>query len=191
MLRSKPLPKGRRASQGISMVEFALILPILLTLLLGVIDLSRAIHFNNIISTMSREGANLASRTSQSSESIISVLNFTSAPLDMHAHGIMYISRIKGVSGGNNTVIAVVEEQQRPKSSDGNMTLSSRLWACPSWTSSGVCNIPASTLSRTVTLPFPLTLGGEVYFVEVVYEYLPFTGYLIQTDLDLYSSTFL
>jgi len=191
MLRSKPLPKGRRASQGISMVEFALILPILLTLLLGVIDFSRAIHFNNIISTMSREGANLASRTSQSSESIISVLNFTSAPLDMRAHGIMYISRIKGVSGGNNTVIAVVDEQQRPKSNDGNMALNSRLWTCPSWTSSGKCNVPTSTLSRTVTLPFPLTLGGEVYFVEVVYEYLPFTGYLIQTDLDLYSSTFL
>jgi len=185
------LPKNPLGARGISMLEFALILPILLTLLLGVMDFSRAIQFNNIISNMSREGANLASRTLQSSASIISVLHFTAAPLDMKNHGIMYISKIKGVDGGNNTVIAVIDEQQRSQSSEGKMTLNSRLWTCNAWTTGSACIIPTATAGRTVTLPFPLAIGGEVYFVEVVYEYPPVTGYLIHTNLDLYSSTLL
>jgi hypothetical protein len=184
--------RGRRhASAGVSTIELAIILPILLMLLLGVMDFGRAILFNNVLVNMSREGANLASRTTQGPPSIILVLNFTAAPLDMKGHGMVYISRVEGTNGGNNTVVASVKTQFRPKAGDGDMSLGSRLWTCPSWQSSGQCNVPTDSQSRVVALPVPLALGEEVDVVESMYEYLPFTNYVVSTPIVLYSSTFL
>jgi Flp pilus assembly protein TadG len=65
------------------MIELALILPILLLLGFGGTELSHAILYNNMLINMSREGANLASRTTQSPQFIIDALNHTSAPLKM------------------------------------------------------------------------------------------------------------
>ncbi len=47
---------GRRA-RGQSVVEFALILPVLLALTLTVIDLARAVYYYNTLSNCAREGA--------------------------------------------------------------------------------------------------------------------------------------
>lgn len=49
-------------NKGQSLLELALSLLLLFSLILGVFDLSRAIQANNIVSNMSREGANLAAR---------------------------------------------------------------------------------------------------------------------------------
>jgi len=116
--------RGRRhASAGVSTIELAIILPILLMLVLGAIDFGRAILFNNILINMSREGANLASRTTQDRPGIILVLNFTSSPLVMNEHGMVYISRVRGVDGGHHTVIPILQTQFRPRTTDGDMSL--------------------------------------------------------------------
>lgn len=44
-------------SRGQSLVEFALVLPVLLVILLGVVDLGRAIYYYNTLSNLAREGA--------------------------------------------------------------------------------------------------------------------------------------
>ena len=81
------------ASQnGQSMVELALVVPFLLVLSLGVADVGRALLFNNILTNMSREGANLASRTSQSPAFIIDTLNETAAPLKMATFILIYVA---------------------------------------------------------------------------------------------------
>jgi len=51
---------GRRAGLGQTLVEFALVLPIFLALLFGVIDGGRLIYLNSVISQAAREGARLA-----------------------------------------------------------------------------------------------------------------------------------
>jgi hypothetical protein len=190
-MKQKIIYKKRHIiNQGISTLEFALMLPILLTLVIGVVEFSRALQCNNIISNISREGANLASRTLVAPSTIISVLTFTASPLDMKNHGIMYISKIKGVDGGNNTIVSVIDSQQRSQASEGNTRLASKLWVCPSWAASS-CIVPGAINSKTVALPFPLALGSEIYYVELGYEYIPFSGYLIQQNLNLYSFTLL
>jgi len=47
--------------RGQSLVEFALILPIFLVVLFGLIDLGRAVYMNSTLSQAAREGARLAS----------------------------------------------------------------------------------------------------------------------------------
>lgn len=48
---------ARRASAGQTLVEFALVLPILLALTVGLIDLARGVYFYNTLSNSAREGA--------------------------------------------------------------------------------------------------------------------------------------
>ncbi len=182
-------PKRRAYMGGQSMIEFALIMPILLILLFAVLDLSRAILFNNILINMSREGANLASRTSQNSQFIIDALTHTSAPLEISSRGIIFLSRVKGVDSGSGTVISVVEEQYR--SVTGDASLMSRVWLCTTWESTGKCALPAAVSARVVILPFTLDLGYEVHVVEAIYTYNPLTNFFLKTSPQLYSVTYL
>lgn len=179
----------RTTSAGQSVVELALIMPLLLVLTLGVADLGRALLFNNILINMSREGANLASRTAQSPTFIIDTLNQTAAPLDMATHGMGILSRVKAVDGGSGTVITVVVQQVRAVS--GKTSLTSKLWVCPSWAISGACNLPAADTSRAVTLPFTLALGFEVNVMETLYDYVPLTNFVLHTTQELYARTLL
>ncbi len=181
--------KGRHAAAGLSMIELALVLPVLMLLLMGVTDFGRFNLFDNILINLSREGANLAARTSLSPQFIIDALNHTASPLDMEAHGMVYITRVVGVDGGAGTVVSRVEEQYR--ASVGDTSLHSKLsWTCSSWTGAK-CNLPAATADRLVVLPLPLALGAEVHVVETLYHYSAFTKFLFSTDPDLYSSTLL
>lgn len=188
-MRSTHYLKARLSRSGQSMIEFALILPVLLLLSLGVADLGRALLFNNILVNMSREGGNLASRTSQNPQFIINALTTTSAPLSMGTHGMFFISQVSAVDGGNGSVIYVITEQNR--SASGETSLSSRLWwSCPSWTN-GQCNLPAAASARVVSLPFTLTVGSIVYVVEALYDYTPLTNFVLKTSPILYSQTLL
>ncbi len=180
--------KKRSYSAGQSLLELSMILPILLLLCFGAVELSHAILFNNMLINMSREGANLASRTTQSPQFIIDALNHTSAPLQMEAQGMIYISRVTGTDGGSGLVLPVVDEQYRAV--HGNGALMSRVWGCPHWETTGNCTLPASIASRVVTLPFVLKLGYQVYVVETLYDYNPLTNLFLTTSTELYSVTY-
>src|SRR6188472_2359657 len=50
-----------RVSRGQSLVEFAMVLPILLLVVFGVFDVGRLVYTNSVLSQAAREGARLAS----------------------------------------------------------------------------------------------------------------------------------
>ena len=52
---------GRRRRRGQSLVEFALVLPIFLLVLFGLIDVGRYVYMNTMLSQAAREGARVAS----------------------------------------------------------------------------------------------------------------------------------
>jgi Flp pilus assembly protein TadG len=52
--------RGRRSRRGQSLVEFALILPVFILVLLGIFDLGRAVYAYNTINNAAREAARLA-----------------------------------------------------------------------------------------------------------------------------------
>jgi hypothetical protein len=59
-MRILRLPRISRARPGQSLVEFALILPILLILLLGIVDFGRAVAAYNSVSNGARSGVRVA-----------------------------------------------------------------------------------------------------------------------------------
>lgn len=53
-------PTGAHQERGQSLVEFALVLPIFLLILLGLIDAGRYVYMNSVLSQAAREGARVA-----------------------------------------------------------------------------------------------------------------------------------
>jgi len=51
---------GRQAGLGQALVEFALIIPVFLLMLFGVVDAGRYVYMNGVLSQAAREGARLA-----------------------------------------------------------------------------------------------------------------------------------
>jgi len=184
--------RNSRSNQGQSLIELAIILPLLLLLALGIVDFARAIQFNNILVAMSREGANLAARTSDTHQDIIRAINSTAEPLLMDAHGMMYITRILGTKVGGS-VEARVQSQTRAVT--GNKTLISDVWGnCDSWDLSNGVNrgscltIPVGTKAK---LNMVLSDGDDVYAVEVFYDYQVIVSYVMKSNPKLYSLTVL
>ena len=97
---------------------------------------------------------------------------------------MMYITKLTGLPSGQ----ARVEEQYR-RPTGGKTTLVSKLWACSSWSGTGVCNMPG--VRPTITLSVALTNGETVYAVEAFYDYTLFTRYVTSDDPRLYSLTIL
>lgn len=187
----------KKAVQGQSLIELALLLPPLLMLVFGVIDYARAIQFNNILVAMSREGANLSARTSASPQVIIKGLNATAEPLAMGDNGMMYITKIMGTKVGGNVEARVqMQTRQAGATTSGNKDLASQVWTCTSW-NNGNGNCKDDLTSATATLPMvngePMTIsdGEVVYAVEALYNYKVIFNYVMTTGPELYSQTVL
>jgi hypothetical protein len=58
--RRRPGPSAIRSDRGQGLVEFALVLPIFLVMLFGLIDGGRYVYLNSVVSQAAREGARLA-----------------------------------------------------------------------------------------------------------------------------------
>lgn len=90
---------SRRNQAGQSVVELAFVLPLLILFILGVADLSRAIYDYNAIVNLSREGANLAARSTMDAATIMNTLAAEALPLALDKNGMMYLTEVEQVSG--------------------------------------------------------------------------------------------
>ena len=156
------IPKILSDKRGIATLELALLLPFLMLMLLGIFDYSRAIHAKNIITNMSREGANLAARSGidlrTTAQEYMDAIAYTAQPLNMQANGKIYISVVQGV-GSPGSVISTVKTKY-------------------TWTGGGISpvskigaeNSPATGLGP-LSQTNGLASGETVYVVEVFYHY--------------------
>jgi hypothetical protein len=80
--------------RGASLLELALLLPILVVLLFGIIDLGRLIHARLVVTNVSREGGSLACRDLKSETNIISLLQSSATPFNLQSQGHIFITKI-------------------------------------------------------------------------------------------------
>jgi hypothetical protein len=83
---------------GQALVEFTFVAATLLLLFFGMIDFCRAISVRQVITSLTREGSNLASRNTSLSNSIAAVLA-ASDPLNMTNNGRIFISVVTNNAG--------------------------------------------------------------------------------------------
>jgi len=140
-----------RKDSGQSLVELALVLPLLVLLTLGTYDVALAMRTKNTLINLSREGANLAlrgSRTVADLQTVMTSLAATAHPLEMDKEGMMYVIQVK-VKDGVRTI--------NPIAWDKN----------PSGPCSKIDTNDPSSLAGTV----PVANGDSVCIFEVVYTY--------------------
>src|SRR4051812_30624120 len=88
--------KARRHSRGQSVAEFALVIPLFLVMLFGIIDIGRVIWANDALSNAAREGARYASVTGSS------LVTPDSTPAQIKAHTLNY-----AIAAGTNVSVTV------------------------------------------------------------------------------------
>lgn len=172
--------------RGSSLIEFALVLPVLLLLAFVVYDFARAIQINNVLVNLTREGASLMSRSVDSpqfAQFVMNALGDTALPkyadtgqtgAYFESGGAILITRIQGRSNPvTKNVDATLTEQY--KWLKASTTPSSQLWNCGNnWKADGSCAMPATL--PVVALPVALNDGDVVYVVEGFFSYQALFG---------------
>ena len=83
------------SARGQTLVEMAVVLPILLTISLGVIDVSYALLHQHVISRITREGANLISRDVTLLDATTALKTMSTTPVDFTDGSELILSVIK------------------------------------------------------------------------------------------------
>jgi hypothetical protein len=167
----KKLRKLNMGKKGIAALELALILPILLVLVFGIIDFGRLIRARLIVTNVSREGGSMVSRSFKSGDDLLTMLQSSGTPLDLNGSGRIYVSKIKnGTSTNPNPYIDT--SNQLPWSA-GNLSVTSVIH---DGGASYHLGISPALYNHLVFNPVNQTSDiSEVWVVEVYYKYKPIT----------------
>jgi Flp pilus assembly protein TadG len=97
MTRPTPLTRGRgRAGErGQSLIEFAFMLPMLIALALGVVEVSYALLDQHVVTKLTREGSNLISRDTSLQDASTAMKSMSSRPLDFDTGSRLIFSVLK------------------------------------------------------------------------------------------------
>lgn len=97
-------PKSSSRERGQALLEFVPVIIILLTMTLAMVDLGRAIWQLQVISALTREGSNLASRNTTLSDSAAAVISDGSV-LNLSSQGRVIITSVMNVGGTTPYVV--------------------------------------------------------------------------------------
>jgi hypothetical protein len=170
--------KSNGGERGAAAVELAVILPTLLIMVFGVVDLGRLIQARLIVANVSREGGSLVSRGFSSGVDLLNLLLSSGAPLDLNASGKIFVSRIRA---GTPTSEPYVEQLANGGSLVG---VSSKIGGTEPF---GLSEELYEYLKFDVENKAPDI--QEIWVVEVYYKYTPITplpkfieGFLMTDD---------
>jgi hypothetical protein len=160
--------KSESGEKGAAAIEFSIILPFLLLLVFGVVDVGRLIQARLIVTNVSREGGSLACRGFDITHpnDLLVMLQSSGKPLDLIGSGKIYISRV--TAGSSATLPEPITEPLPDPSPNGNL------------------NVPAGSrlfLGLSDDLKDRLTFDvannsadiQELWIVEVYYKFIPVT----------------
>ena len=149
-----------RDQRGVSAVEFALLLPLMLTLYLGAVEISQAIGIDCKVTLTSRTVADLASQISSLASSDMS-----------------------NILAASSSVIAPYDSTKL-KVTVSEVTIDSNSKATVTWS----CTLggTAHAVGSAVTLPSALNVANtSLIWGEATYAYTPTIGYVVTGTLNL------
>jgi Flp pilus assembly protein TadG len=154
------IAKFARAREGMAAVEFGLLLPVLIVLIFGSIEITNAITCKDDVTGVASTAADLVAQETQISNSdmsnIMSALNSLIYPYPASNIKIVITSVIDNGSGGGKV----------------------------GW--SDAQNATARTVGTAVTVPTGLiTTGGSVIMTEVTYKYTTPTNHLVKLPITM------
>jgi Flp pilus assembly protein TadG len=185
-----------RASSGQSLLEFALVLPLLLVLGLGVVEFGYLLMDQHVVTKLTREGSNLISRNTTLEDAITAVQTMSAKPVDFSTRSRIIFSVLrKGARTGTANYEQVYLYQ---RAEYGSLTgVSSKLTTVGSGSFSGApdyqaINPDTNTGLQISNLPDDLIAppGGTLYVTEVYTTHdtlTPLGAFGIEVPTTLYS----
>lgn len=157
---SRRLSALRRDQRGVSAVEFAMLLPLMVTLYLGAVEVSQAVSINRKVTLTARTVADLASQASSiNNTDMTNLLNASAAVVSPFPVGQLKVT-VSAVTIDPNGVARVTWSDTR--------------------------NGTARGVGSTVTVPAALNVANsQLIWGEVSYDYVPTIGYVITGALNL------
>jgi Flp pilus assembly protein TadG len=181
--------------EGQSMLEFALMLPLITVLALGVVEVSWALLDAHVVTRLAREGSNLISRDTSLGDAASAMQGMSSRPVNFNANSKMIFSVIKNVGtvGAANYNTPVLYQRYEygtlPGTSKLTMAGSGAFGPGPEYQAT---NSDTNTGLRVTNLPpnVGTTLGGMTYITEIYSTHTlltPLGNFGIQMPQTLYS----
>jgi Flp pilus assembly protein TadG len=162
-----------RAAEGQSIVEFAICLPVLLLLSLGVVETSNALMSQHVITKIAREGSNMISRETKLTDASNVLRNMSSTPATFNSTTkVIFSVLMRSQTGSNNGFLVLYQRYEF-----GNVSLgASQLNGSGTFNSANdyTANNPNGDAGLRVTnapagiAPDP---GGMIYVTEVYRQY--------------------
>ena len=150
---------------GVSAVEFALVLPIMITIYIGGVEVATgmAVQFKSVLAA--RTAADLASRyTTIDTPTMSSILNAAFTVVNPYS------------SAGMSVTVSEVSTDSK-----GNATIT---WSCS-------LGGTAHTFGQSVTLPNNVNASNvSILWGEVTYPYTPQLGYVLTSTINMYEKSY-
>ena len=94
----------RKNISGQALVELALIMPMLLVFVLGIVDFTRAIYVSEVIVNMAGEGSSAASRSATLAATASNVVNYAGTDINMSSNGCVIVTAVSSPDGTHFTI---------------------------------------------------------------------------------------
>jgi hypothetical protein len=183
-----------RSASGQGLLEFALILPLILALVLGVVEVSYALLDQHVVTKLTREGSNMISRDTTIDDAVTVMVSMSTRPVNFPTSSKVIFSVIKNVGtiGAANYNLPVLYQVH----SYGSLPDTSYLTTSGTGSYSGgpdyqAANSDTDTRLRVTNLPPNLiSTGGMLYITEIYTKHpmiTPFNKFGINVPSTLYS----
>jgi len=174
-------------ARGQSMIEMAIVLPLVVVTILGLIDISYALLDQHVVTKLTREGSNLISRDTSLQDAVNALKSMSSRPVDFSSTSTVIFSVVKRVAttGATNYNRDILYQRCQY----GALAASSKLstvgngsfGAAPDYqanNSDNDANLQITNLPANIN-----SLGGMIYVTEV------YTSHQLLTPLNQFGIT--
>jgi Flp pilus assembly protein TadG len=178
---------------GNAILEFTLVVPLLLLLVLGVVEVSYATLDQHVVSKMTREGSNLISRDTPMGDAAAAMASMSTRPLNFN-------------NGSSKLIFSVVKKVATAGAVNVNMTVLYQRMVYGAYPGSSILNNPGGAFTgapaftainsdndpslRITNVPATMASGGLLYITEIFTRHpliTPFDRFGVQMPTTLYS----
>jgi Flp pilus assembly protein TadG len=187
-LRLKP----DTSESGQAIIEFTLVVPLLLMLVLGVVEVGYALLDQHVVSKLSREGANLISRDTTLPDAATAMRMMSARPVNFNdgsSKVIFSVVKKVATTGAGNYNKAVLYQRYEYGSFTGSSMLnnSGGSFGGPDYTAANSDNDGRLVVTN---VPTTMSLGGMLYIAEIYTRHpmiTPFNNFGFSMPQSLYS----
>jgi hypothetical protein len=167
-----------RGEAGQSLIEFAVVLPLLVLIVFGVVELSYALLDLHVVTSFSREGSNLISRNTTMQDAVAALRQMTSRPLNLDDGSskiVLSVVRRVGTPGASNYDRDILYQRLEYGTFTGTSQITGGRGAFGPAPDYQALDPDNDAALRVGNLPVTLQRGGTLYITEVFTRHVTLT----------------